>query len=281
MIVGIGVDVVEVQRFRAIADRTAGFTERVLTHTEIHHRDGSRRSDSSLAARFAAKEAVAKALGAPAGLEWHHCVVSVDTAGRPSLDLSDTVEVDDAPVSSLSVSGPFADGVPTDGSNLVMKALGLAGRTARVHVTKNIPNGGGLGGGSADAAAARVGADIAFCMVGGRARVTGIGEIVEPLAHEPRAVTLVIPPLHVSTPAVYRTWDRLGGPTTHPVNHLTEAAIATEPGLAVWQERIRQASGQEPMLAGSGATWFLHGHHDGIAAALAGATVITTNTRPA
>ena len=211
-----------------------------------------------------------------------------------SLELSDTVEVDDAPVSSLSVSGPFADGVPTDGSNLVMKALGLAGRTARVHVTKNIPNGGGLGGGSADAAAvlrwagfddlaaaARVGADIAFCMVGGRARVTGIGEIVEPLAHEPRAVTLVIPPLHVSTPAVYRTWDRLGGPTTHPVNHLTEAAIATEPGLAVWQERIRQASGQEPVLAGSGATWFLHGHHDGIAAALAGATVITTNTRPA
>ena len=91
MIVGIGVDVVEVQRFHAIAERTAGFTDRVLTHTEIHHRDGTRRSDSSLAARFAAKEAVAKALGAPAGMEWHHCVVSVDTAGRPSLDLTGTV----------------------------------------------------------------------------------------------------------------------------------------------------------------------------------------------
>lgn len=91
MIVGIGVDVVEVERFRGIAQRTAGFTERVLTQTEIHHRDGSRRSDSSLAARFAAKEAVAKALGAPAGMEWHHCVVSVDTAGRPSLELTDTV----------------------------------------------------------------------------------------------------------------------------------------------------------------------------------------------
>lgn len=91
MIVGIGVDVVEVARFRSIAERTSGFTERVLTHTEIHHRDGSRRSDSSLAARFAAKEAVAKALGAPAGMEWHHCIVSVDTAGRPSLELSNTV----------------------------------------------------------------------------------------------------------------------------------------------------------------------------------------------
>ena len=91
MIVGIGVDVVEVERFRSIAERTAGFTERVLTSIEIHHRDGSRRSDSSLAARFAAKEAVAKALGAPAGMEWHHCIVSVDTAGRPSLELSSTV----------------------------------------------------------------------------------------------------------------------------------------------------------------------------------------------
>lgn len=91
MIVGIGVDVVEVERFRSIAERTTGFTERVLTAIEIHHRDGSRRSDSSLAARFAAKEAVAKALGAPAGMEWHHCIVSVDTAGRPSLELSDTV----------------------------------------------------------------------------------------------------------------------------------------------------------------------------------------------
>lgn len=91
MIVGIGLDVVEVARFRGIAERQAGFIERILTDTEIHHRDGSRRSDSSLAARFAAKEAVAKAMGAPAGMEWHHCIVSVDNAGRPSLELDGTV----------------------------------------------------------------------------------------------------------------------------------------------------------------------------------------------
>ena len=211
-----------------------------------------------------------------------------------TLDLADTVEIDDASESTLSVDGTFADGVPTDSSNLVMKALGLAGRTARVRVTKNIPNGGGLGGGSADAAAvlrwtgftdleaaAATGADIAFCMVGGRARVTGIGEKVEPLPHTDRAFTLVIPPLHVSTPAVYRAWDELGGPVTHPVNHLTEAAIAVEPRLGHWQEMIRQAAGEEPVLAGSGATWFLHGHHGAIAGKLPGATVITTNTRPA
>ena len=214
-------------------------------------------------------------------------------ADMATLELADTLEITEAAESSMTVDGPFAAGVPTDASNLVMRALTLAGRTARVHVTKNIPNGGGLGGGSADAAAvlrwagfhdleaaSRVGADIAFCMVGGRALVMGIGEIVNPLPALQRKVTLVVPPLHVSTPAVYAKWDELGGPHTHPVNHLTEAAIAVEPQLAVWQQRIREASGQEPVLAGSGATWFLEGHHD-IAAALAGATVITTNTRPA
>ena len=92
MIVGIGVDVVEIERFRSIADRTTGFAERVLTHREIHHRDGTARADSSLAARFAAKEAVAKALGAPTGLHWHDCEIGVDDAGRPHLSLSGSVE---------------------------------------------------------------------------------------------------------------------------------------------------------------------------------------------
>ncbi len=91
MIVGIGVDVVEVERFRAIAQRTAGFLERLLTDHERHHRDGSPRADVSLAARFAAKEAVAKALGAPSGLHWHDCEVAVDDAGKPHLSLSGSV----------------------------------------------------------------------------------------------------------------------------------------------------------------------------------------------
>ena len=211
-----------------------------------------------------------------------------------SLDLVDEIMIDDALTTSLTIDGPFAQGVPTDESNLVHRVLGLVGRHARVKITKNIPNGGGLGGGSSDAAAvlrwagfadlsaaARVGADIAFCLVGGRAHVTGIGEIVEPLPHEPRAVTLIIPPLHVSTPAVYRKWDELGGPVSNPVNHLTEAAIAVEPRLDDWRQRIVAAAGSEPVLAGSGATWFLDGHFPLIAADLPDAVVITTNTRPA
>lgn len=214
-------------------------------------------------------------------------------AEMASLDLVDTLEITDSRFSSISVSGPYAHGVPTDDSNLVMGALRLAGRTAHVHVTKNIPNGGGLGGGSSDAAAvlrwagyrdlgaaSRLGADIPFCMVGGRAAVMGIGEDVQQLPFVRRDITLVIPPLHVPTPAVYAKWDELGGPRTHPVNHLTEAAIAVEPRLAEWQRRIAAAAGTEPVLAGSGATWFLHGHHPSIAEDLPGAAVITTNTRP-
>ena len=114
-----------------------------------------------------------------------------------------------------------------------------------MHVDKRIPHGGGLGGGSADAAAvlrwagfddlvaaSRLGADIPFCMVGGRARVRGIGEIVEPTWFQPLEVTLVVPPLHVSTPAVYRAWDELGGPTADGPNDLEPAALVVEPALA-------------------------------------------------
>ena len=220
----------------------------------------------------------------------YHLIV----AEMASLDLCDSIEITETGESSVTVDGPYARGVPVDDSNLVVKALRLAGRSAHVHITKNVPNGGGLGGGSSDAAAvlrwagysdlraaSLVGADIPFCMVGGRAVVTGIGEDVQPLPFVRRDITLVIPPLHVSTPAVYRKWDEMGGPRIHPVNHLTDAAIAVEPRLAEWQQRITDAASEEPVLAGSGATWFLHGHHPGIAAALAGASVITTNTRPA
>ncbi|MFM7262727.1 MAG: 4-(cytidine 5'-diphospho)-2-C-methyl-D-erythritol kinase [Acidimicrobiales bacterium] len=210
-----------------------------------------------------------------------------------SLALADTLEIVEAPSSSLRVDGPFADGVPTDRTNLVMRALELTGRTAHVHITKNVPNGGGLGGGSSDAAAvlrwagftdavaaSRLGADIPFCLSGGRARVTGIGEIVAPLPFEPRDITLVVPPLHVSTPAVYAQWDAMGGPHHPSGNDLTDAALAVEPELAAWRGRIARAAGTEPLLAGSGATWFLHGHHGAIARELGGAVVVTTNTRP-
>jgi hypothetical protein len=107
--------------------------------------------------------------------------------------------------------------------------------------------------------------------------VLGIGEIVEPLPFEPMDITLVIPPLAVSTPAAYRAWDELGMPRAEGPNDLEPAALVVEPQLARWRDRIREAAGVAPVLAGSGATWFLHGHHD-VREALPDAMVVLTRT---
>ena len=215
-----------------------------------------------------------------------------------SLDLHDTLTIEPGR-SGLAATGPFRDGVPLDGSNLVAKALQVAGRAARITIDKRIPHGGGLGGGSADAAAvlrwaghgtsaraletaSRLGADIPFCLVGGRARVRGIGEIVEPLDVVESIVTLVIPPLAVSTPAAYRAWDDLGGPTADGPNDLEPAAIVVEPRLARWRDLIGERTGRSPTLAGSGATWFTEGEHGNALTDLVdeGATVVVARTVP-
>lgn len=91
MIVGIGADVVSVPRFAAVLERAPGLRDRLFTSREQAGPDGHVRTPTSLAARFAAKEAVAKALGAPAGLRWHDCEVVADLDGRPRLALVGTV----------------------------------------------------------------------------------------------------------------------------------------------------------------------------------------------
>lgn len=91
MIVGIGIDVVNVPRFAATLQRTPGMLDRLFTLAERTTDEGHPRTGTSLAARFAAKEAVAKALGAPAGLAWHDCQVVGDSDGRPWLRMSDSV----------------------------------------------------------------------------------------------------------------------------------------------------------------------------------------------
>lgn len=85
MIVGVGIDVVDVARFAESLERTPGLARRVLTDLEL------RRSITSQAARFAAKEALAKALGAPAGLQWHDAEVVNDDDGKPSLNVRGSV----------------------------------------------------------------------------------------------------------------------------------------------------------------------------------------------
>jgi holo-[acyl-carrier protein] synthase len=91
VIVGIGADVVSVPRFSALLERAPGLRDRLFTPREQLTDERRPRTDTSLAARFAAKEAVAKALGAPQGMTWHDCEVVGDNEGRPWLNLVGTV----------------------------------------------------------------------------------------------------------------------------------------------------------------------------------------------
>ena len=198
-----------------------------------------------------------------------------------SVDLADELTFTDG--DGVEVVG--SDAVPDGESNLVVRALRAVDRRSHVTVRKRIPVGGGLGGGSADAAAvlrwagcsdvavaASLGADVPFCLHGGRARVRGIGELVDPLPFEARTLTLLTPPFGCSTPAVYAAWDALGGVTADGPNDLEPAALRVEPELAAWRDRLGNATGQPPVLAGSGSTWFVEGSYP----ELDGAVVVRT-----
>ncbi|MCV2488445.1 holo-ACP synthase [Geodermatophilus sp. YIM 151500] len=91
MIIGVGIDVVPVDRFAESLVRTPGLRNRLFTASEQETPAGGQRTGESLAARFAAKEAVAKALGAPGDLHWHDAEVTVGEHGRPHLEIRGTV----------------------------------------------------------------------------------------------------------------------------------------------------------------------------------------------
>ena len=203
-----------------------------------------------------------------------------------TLDFCDRLEISEggSGVRMLDGAGRELRAVARPGENLVERALALAGRRAGVTVHKRIPVGAGLGGGSADAAAvlrwagytdtasaASIGADVAFCLVGGRARVRGIGEIVEPLPYVSEQYTLLLAPVGCDTAAVYAAWDELGGPAGDHGNDLEAAALNVVPELAVWRDRLGDSTGLTPRLAGSGSTWFVAGAHPG-----QGRAVVTT-----
>ena len=191
-----------------------------------------------------------------------------------------------------------ADDVPATRHNLAVRAveaiLAAAGRDDGVDLmlSKRIPAGAGLGGGSADAAAALVvtrrlleldvddasmvalaatlGSDVPFCLYGGAAWMRGRGELVEPVElARGIPMLLAVPPFRLSTPAVYRTWDELGGPRSdRPVpappsiatvqaelaNDLEPAAERLEPALREFRERFERAAGRPALLAGSGSS---------------------------
>jgi len=139
-----------------------------------------------------------------------------------TISLCDRVRVERAESIELSVEGDAPEGR----ENLAWRAAELLGVGARIHLTKRIPPGSGLGGGSSDAAAvllaldalyglglgprgllphaARLGADVPFFLAGGLARCRGIGERVEPLPTAREAeFLLAAPAFETSTTRVY------------------------------------------------------------------------------
>ena len=156
------------------------------------------------------------------------------------------------------------------GDNLVGRALAACGRSAAVRLTKRIPLGGGLGGGSADAAAVLRWAGCARPGGGGaprrrrallRRRRAGPGRgawarAVTPLPFEPRDYLLLLPPFGVDRP-------RCTGPGTTTRATRRRTSWRRPPWRSSrgwpWRDPLGELAGSEPGLAGSGSTWFVEG----------------------
>ena len=191
-----------------------------------------------------------------------------------AVDLCDRLTIAPAPTSSLETSG-FV--VPAGPDNLVLRAAAAVGLVAHFELTKKIPPGAGMGGGSSDAAAvlraggggrsdlaalaAALGADVPFFLAGGRARARGRGEILEPMPPAGRWFALAWPGFEVGTGAVYRAWDEVGGDGR---NHLFRAACAVDPRL----ERFARRLGEGWVMTGSGSAFFREAESEGAARAM-------------
>ena len=219
---------------------------------------------------------------APAKLTWFLEITAQRSDGyhllrseMTSLGLADRLKLSDGDGVTFTGNVAGLEELNNSKDTLVHRALNMADRRARVEVDKQIPLGGGLGGGSSDAAAilrwagvhdltrvATLGGDVPFCLVGGRALVTGIGEIVEPRPANPTPVTLFLPSFGVNTAACYRAFDEMVRDGWRPSgrNHLLDPACRVEPQLRSLVEWIGMEVG-EPVLAGSGSTVFVEGHH--------------------
>ncbi len=191
---------------------------------------------TSVTARVPAKINLQLAVGPPRA-DGYHGLVTVFHA----ISLFDEVTVEATDADRITVAGEGAGSVPANGDNLALRAVralrGATGRTSAdgvaVAIRKRIPVAGGLAGGSADAAAALVacnelwqaglsvrelcavaadvGSDVAFAVLGGTAVGRGRGEqltsaLVAPVTYH---WVLAFAAGELSTPAVYRTLDRL------------------------------------------------------------------------
>lgn len=161
-------------------------------------------------------------------------------------DLGDLVTVEPADRLSLRITGPMAAGLSAGGDNLVLRAAlaiqagqagqgGHLGQGAAIMLDKHLPIASGIGGGSADAAATlqalvalwgcalpgpqavlALGADLPVCLSGRPARMTGIGEVLTPLALPHAHLVLVNPGFGLATALVFRALTRRDNPALPP-----------------------------------------------------------------
>ncbi len=215
-----------------------------------------------------------------------------------SIDWCDDITVEDADDDAMEVP---CGGAPEDETNLAWRAVAAArdaghgARPLRVVLTKRIPSPAGLGGGSADAAAALnlaarrfsvsfddvrriavdLGSDVPFAVVGGTAIVTGRGEFVSPQPDASGfALAVVVPPITLDTASVYRSWDGLDGPRGPEIgandlppalrdyaplaNDLYPAAVAIDQAVDEWRAELSSRWGVPVMMTGSGAAMFAY-----------------------
>jgi 4-diphosphocytidyl-2-C-methyl-D-erythritol kinase len=246
---------------------------------------------------------------------------AIDTV-MVNVSLHDVLHFEPSDAIALTCTDPS---LPTDGSNLIVRAAErlreLSGTRAgaAIHLEKRIPAGGGMGGGSSDAAttllglnrfwnlnwpveklqpiAAELGSDIAFFLYGGWCRCRGRGEIVERIPGSEQFPTvpllLILPPLHCSTPAVYKALNAAPLPAdnssrpleclteqlstdlktlanpgtrldvTHLFNSLMPAAKAVEPRLGAIQDVLETHYKGRWLMSGSGAVHFVLTGDDG------------------
>jgi 4-diphosphocytidyl-2-C-methyl-D-erythritol kinase len=214
-------------------------------------------------------------------------------------DVGDTLTFSPADAFAITASGPFASALPAAGENIIAKAYdkvsGIAAARGRsmpavaVHLVKNLPVASGIGGGSANAAAAlrgflkiagiadidaeimaaalTLGADVPVCLAGKPCRMQGVGERIAPIADfQPRHAILVNPRVEVSTPAVFRKLGLEKGQAyrtplsdEHDMsgwrNDLAEPAIALEPVIGEVIAKLQSLPGvTRAFMSGSGAT---------------------------
>lgn len=193
-----------------------------------------------------------------------------------TISLHDTLVFRDSGQLTLTCDDPS---IPADDANLVLRAARAAGKTAAIELQKHIPAGGGLGGGSSDAAATllalagergdlpqialSLGSDVPFFLVGGTAYATGRGEVLTPM--EPMngiPLLLILPEERVLTKDAFARVTSYSKPLgidayrdfTAFTNDFEEPVFAMLPRLREYKQRLYDAGAVWAAMSGSGST---------------------------